>query len=156
MESRYLIVIVTVIVIVAIVAYLFSQTRITTVDTAVLNERFGVVSVAVANVTYYAYLANTPALREEGYMNVTGLGNCDAHTPCIGMLFTFQNQTSLCFWMENTPIPLRQTWLNQSGYPTYTYVGTPYSKRAVCSDGQYVIETAPNTTIGGRVAIKSV
>ncbi len=153
MGNKYPVIVITAIAVVAIVAYFFLQARATTVDAATLNERFGVVSIVISNTTYYAYLANTPALQEEGYMNATALGNCDAYIPCIGMLFAFQNQTDLCFWMKNTQIPLRQTWLNQSGYPAYTYIGTPYSKQVICSEGQYVIETAPSTAILGRVSI---
>ena len=126
---------------------------------SVLNARFSTVNITEHNgnssAVWSAYLAVTTAQLEEGYMNVSTIGNCNNMGSCIGMLFLFQNQSSQCFWMENTAIPLRQTWLNRSGYPTYTYVGAPYSTQAICSYGKYVIETAPNVSINGYITLNS-
>ena len=124
-----------------------------------LNSRFNTTGITIVNNgtarNYSAYAAITDAQQQQGYMNVTSLGNCDGKSNCIGMLFEFANQSNECFWMKNTAMPLRQTWLNSSGYAVYTYEATPYSTNAICHEGMYVIETAPNFSVYGRVLLNS-
>ncbi len=150
-----------VIVVAAAVYYLGNSRSVmgTAASDNILNSRFGVANITEhynnATTTRSVYLALTPQQQQEGYMNVSTIGDCNNTGQCIGMLFVFQNQTNLCFWMENTAIQLRQTWLNQSGYPTYTYVGTPYSTQLTCSYGKYVIETEPNISIIGYITLNN-
>ena len=98
--------------------------------------------------SYLVYLAETPSLQEQGYMNSTTLGNCNSSpSRCLGMVFPFNNYGQLCFWMENTRIPLKQVWFNLSDQATYIYNATPYSTQAICHDGLFVLETSTNQSI---------
>ena len=65
-----------------------------------------------------------------------------------GMLFVYTSEQPLCFWMENTEIPLKQVWINPAGSVVAVYNATPYSTNSVCSNGEYVLETLPNSSIG--------
>ena len=78
----------------------------------------------------------------------TGMMNRYSFEGEYGMLFVYQSQQQLCFWMENTPIPMRQVWINQSGYVTAVYNATPYNTTPVCSYGTYVLEMPENENIG--------
>ncbi len=124
---------------------------------ALLNSRFNVTNVTVYNGnrirTYHAYLAASPAQQAEGYMNVSTIGNCDGMGGCIGMVFAFDQYGTQCFWMENTALRLKQTWLDYNGYPAYSYNATPFSKAVLCHAGTYVVETLQNFTINGTAAI---
>ena len=59
-------------------------------------------------------VADTPALRQRGLMDVTdpGLGGHDA------MVFVFEGDTTSAFWMKDTPLPLSIAWFRADG----TYV----------------------------------
>lgn len=153
--------IILILVILSIVYALYNQSNIfgspsMAASDNLLNMRFGVSKITehynnTTTSTYSVYLALTPQQQQEGYMNVSTIGNCNNTGSCLGMLFVFSNYSDECFWMKNTAIPLRQTWINQSGYPVYSYVGKPLSTEPICSYGQYVIETLPNTTISGYI-----
>ena len=101
---------------------------------------------------YGAYLAANLTQQEQGYMNQTGIGDCNGIKPCIGMLFVFQNSSSQCFWMKNTEIPLKQVWIN-NGAITRIYNATPYSTDVICGYGNWVLETGINQSIpaGSRI-----
>lgn len=64
-----------------------------------------------------------------------------------GMLFVFNSEQPLCFWMENTVIPLEQAWINGSGYVTTVYEAQPLNTTSVCAPGEYVLEVPANTPI---------
>ncbi len=106
-----------------------------------------------SNYTYYMYLATSISQQERGYMNVTSFGDCRGNSPCLGMLFYFQNYTALCFWMENTYMPMKQIWANNTGSVTYVYNATPFSTNTICAYGRMVLETplSLNITPGDRV-----
>ena len=72
------------------------------------------------------------------------------------MLFAFPNQSSKCFWMEQTLIPLEQAWIASNGMVVAVYDAAPLSTASVCHNGTYVLET--NATymplgIGERVSL---
>ncbi|MGC8649060.1 MAG: DUF192 domain-containing protein [Candidatus Micrarchaeia archaeon] len=90
---------------------------------------------------YYVYIAATPKLMEQGYMNSTTLGNCDNKGNCLGMLFLFNTSQNICMWMKNTEIPLKQIWFNSNGAIVYEVNALPYSTNAICHYGQFVLET---------------
>jgi hypothetical protein len=126
--------------------------------TAQIDARFPVVTVVALSAgntitDYHVYVAVNSSTQAEGYQNATSLGDCHGLTPCLGMLFYFQNQSDLCFWMKDTRIPLQQSWVNASGYVTYIYNATPYSTAPICAAGSMVIETLSNHTvqIGDRI-----
>ncbi|MDP9021144.1 MAG: DUF192 domain-containing protein [Actinomycetota bacterium] len=56
-----------------------------------------------------AKVANTPARRAHGLMEVTRL------PPAVGMLFTFPDDTTGAFWMKNTLIPLDIAYADAGG-----------------------------------------
>lgn len=105
--------------------------------------------------TYGVYLAANLSQQLQGYMNQSSLGDCKNKLPCIGMLFEFENYTNLCFWMKNTPLPLKQVWINQNYTVTHIYYGSPNSTAIECYPGQYVLETSDNQAImvGDRIGI---
>ena len=121
---------------------------------AMLDSNFMVARLSVESYNishlYYAYLAYTAQQQEEGYMNATGIGDCDGYSPCLGMLFVFQNYSDQCFWMKNTGIPLAQVWFTGNGTAfgaVYEYNATPYDLQPVCYNGTMVLETAPGHSI---------
>ena len=122
-----------------------------------LDRNFNMTQISLESggtaVQYYAYLASTTAQQQEGYMNVTTVGDCGNRGECIGMLFVFNRTSNLCFWMENTALPLRQSWINYSGRVVYSTDAVPYSTNVICHNGMYVLETYANTTVNGTVGI---
>ncbi len=124
-------------------------------STALLNSRFNVTNITISSGNntrmYHAYLAITPQQQAEGYMNVSTIGDCDGMGNCIGMIFVFPSYGSQCFWMKNTALNLKITWLDAKGYPAAVYNATPYSQVPRCNYGQYVVETLRNSTINGTM-----
>jgi uncharacterized membrane protein (UPF0127 family) len=55
------------------------------------------------------WVADDPALRSRGLMDVTDLGSAD------GMLFSYEMPTSTAFWMKNTPLPLSIAFFDGEG-----------------------------------------
>lgn len=125
-------------------------------STVLLNARFGTTNATVTegNIIdhYHVYVAITPNQLSEGYMNVSSMGNCGGLGNCIGMVFIFPGYSSQCFWMKNTELKLKMTWLNSLGQPTATYNATPFSQMPVCHYAQYVLETPRNFTLNGTMA----
>jgi uncharacterized membrane protein (UPF0127 family) len=124
-----------------------------------LDKTFNVTRIVIThgNTTsmYYVYIAQNLYQQELGYMNQTSLGDCAAHSPCLGMLFQFQNTSDYCFWMENTEIPLKQVWISQNGTVIYEANATPYSVQNICHVGISVLETSPNQAIapGDKITV---
>ena len=133
-----------------------------------LEHSFATVKLVVYNSTqntiFDAYLATTPQEWDLGYMNAKTLGNdCVMSSQagfdnCTekGMLFAFPNQSSKCFWMEHTLIPLEQAWVSSNGIIVAVYDAAPLSTASVCHNATYVLET--NSTymplgIGERVTL---
>ncbi|MDE1833372.1 MAG: DUF192 domain-containing protein [Candidatus Micrarchaeota archaeon] len=108
------------------------------------------------NANYGVYIADTQGLAERGYMNQSSIGDCKGISPCMGMLFDFQNSTDLCFWMKNTRIPLRQYWLSDNMTVVYEYSAAPESAHAQCYYGRAVLETSINQSIpiGARIQLQ--
>jgi len=72
-------------------------------------------------------LANTPEKREQGLMHRTSL---DAEK---GMLFIFEKEKYLYFWMKNTGIPLSIAYISSSGQIIDLLDLEPYSLKLVQS-----------------------
>ncbi len=125
-----------------------------------LDRTFNVIKLNISingiSSTYYAYLASSLPQQEQGYMNQTSIGDCNYHSPCVGMLFLFSNQSNECFWMENTEISLNQIWIAWNGTAEYEYIGQPYSTNAVCYNATAILETLPSQKIplGSRIKIQ--
>lgn len=65
--------------------------------------------ISIGDQTFSLELARTPAQQRRGLMERTDLA------PCGGMVFLFENQRPLSFWMRNTPTPLWMAFVNDSG-----------------------------------------
>ena len=72
-------------------------------------------------------LANTPEKRQQGLMHRTSL---DAEK---GMLFIFEKEQYLYFWMKNTGIPLSIAYISSSGQIIDILNLEPYSLKLVQS-----------------------
>ena len=72
-------------------------------------EGFEVAEIDVGDRRLLVAVADTPALRARGLMDVTDLGDLD------GMLFVFDRSRPVAFWMKNTLIPLRVGYFGPDG-----------------------------------------
>ena len=72
-------------------------------------------------------LANTPEKRQQGLMNRTSLDDEK------GMLFIFEKEKYLYFWMKNTGIPLSIAYISSSGQIIDILDLEPYSLKLVQS-----------------------
>ncbi|AAL64565.1 DUF192 domain-containing protein [Pyrobaculum aerophilum] len=83
------------------------------------------------------YVADNVAKWSIGYMNVSsydprGVG-------AVGMLFLFPTNSTYCFWMKNTRLPLKMVWISGDTATTWA-LGTPYSTTPICGYGDKVLE----------------
>lgn len=74
-----------------------------------LDKQYKKVKFKIGTQSLTAYVADTDAKRSEGLMNVTKL------PPDTGMLFVFEQEELLSFWMKNTLIPLSIGFINSKG-----------------------------------------
>lgn len=64
-------------------------------------------------------IATTPAQRERGLMGVTKLKRHD------GMLFVFEKETPVAFWMKDTLIPLDMVFVGVNGEVRKVFANVP-------------------------------
>lgn len=103
-------------------------------------------------------LAETPEERERGLMFRTALG------PEEGMLFVFDSDAGLSFWMKNTFVDLDMAWLDASGKVTVLHENVPRSRPGMgdaevatrSGRGLYVLELAAGQAARRKVAVGSV
>jgi uncharacterized protein len=67
------------------------------------------VDIKIKETTYKIELAKTTAQKAKG------LSKRDSLCPNCGMLFIFDSETQLPFWMKDTTIPLDIIWLDKNG-----------------------------------------
>jgi uncharacterized protein len=82
-------------------------------------------------------IADTPALRQKGLMFRQELA------PDAGMLFDFQNEQDVAFWMQNTLIPLDMLFIASDGTIRNIHVNArPLDTTPIPSDGpvRFVLE----------------
>lgn len=87
-------------------------------------------------ITVSAEIARTEAERNRGFME-------RRHIPDgTGMLFVFENDQILSFWMKNTPTPLSIAFISSDGRIKDLFDMTPYSLAPVQSSGyaRYALE----------------
>jgi uncharacterized membrane protein (UPF0127 family) len=99
-------------------------------------------NVSIGGRYYNVYLAVTLDQQAKGLMNVTSMGDCGGHGNCLGMLFVSPKPP--CFWMKDTPLPLRQYWISGNEI-SYVWTGVPQSTEVICSNGNLVLETNTST-----------
>lgn len=83
--------------------------------------------------TLHVQVAATPAQRERGLMGVTKLAQ---HT---GMLFVFDRDENVAFWMKDTLIPLDMVFVSNDGVVRAIYPKVPVVSRSL-TDAQIPIE----------------
>ena len=93
------------------------------------------------------FLASTTKQQTKGLMNYTFMNGSVAGELFIDLPYP------PCFWMNNTPEPLTQTWIS-NGTATYIYNATPESDSVVCHNGTEVLELKKGIPIavGDRVS----
>ena len=79
--------------------------------------------------SYTSYVADTPETEELGLMNVT---EADLPTDC-GMIFVFEHDRLLSFWMRNTIIPLDIAYIRSDGTIVKTYTMEPLNETGYSS-----------------------
>lgn len=100
-------------------------------------------------------VADTPQTRERGLMFREKLG------PDEGMLFIFDSDMTLGFWMKNTFVDLDMLWLDAAGRVTTLHERVPRSKPGMRDDevasrsgyGRFVLELAAGEA-GRRKALR--
>jgi len=103
-------------------------------------------------------LAETAEERERGLMFRASIG------PEEGMLFVFENDGALAFWMKNTFIDLDMAWLDAKGKVTVLHENVPRSTPGMKDDevatraghGLYVLELAAGQAARRKIAVGSV
>ncbi len=96
------------------------------------------------------YVADNVVKWSIGYMNVStydprGVG-------AVGMIFLFPTNSTYCFWMKNTQIPLKIVWVAGTS-PTALSYGRPLDATPVCGFGDKVLELRPDFPTPMRVEI---
>lgn len=90
-------------------------------------ERLAVEALAIGNVLVEAEIADTPGARQKGLQNRKKLG------PDAGMLFVFENEERVSFWMDDTGIPLDIAFIARDGTIRQIEAMEPFSKTTVVS-----------------------
>jgi len=93
-------------------------------------------SLALGAATVHAEIAATPENRNRGLMFRESL------PPDHGMLFVFEQETTQCFWMKNTPLPLTIAFIDAQGRIINMRDMQPYSEANHCPAGpmRYALE----------------
>ncbi|MBR5096970.1 MAG: DUF192 domain-containing protein [Treponema sp.] len=108
-------------------------------------------SIAAANgatVTLVAEIADTPQTREKGYMFRKNIPEG------TGMLFVFEEDKVLRFWMKNTPSPLSIAYIDYKGQIKDIFDMKPYDLNDTTATGyvRYALEVPQGWF--GRAGIK--
>ena len=100
------------------------------------TSRLEKVPVTVGSDVFSVEVARTPAQRERGLMHRRSLGNRE------GMLFVFEADQRLAFWMKDTPVPLSIAFLSSDGRILQLEDMEPLSQKAIRSrlSARYALE----------------
>lgn len=113
------------------------------------NPRLRTVELRVGGSALKAEVARTPSEREKGLMFRTSLKDGE------GMLFVFEADQRLAFWMKNTSIPLSVAYLSSDGTIREIMDLEPFSLDARGSERslRYALEVPRGWF--GRIGVKS-
>ena len=94
------------------------------------------VTLKTGSVTLIVEVARTPEQREHGLMGRKDLG------PRSGMIFVFDRDDHLTFWMKNTPTPLSIAFLSSDGKVLEIKDMQPFSETVIRSrlSARYALE----------------
>lgn len=100
-------------------------------------------------VTLAAEIADTPQTREKGYMFRKNIPDG------TGMLFVFESDRVLNFWMKNTPTPLSIAYIDYKGVIKDILDMKPFDLKDITATGyvRYALEVPQGWF--GRVGIKA-
>ena len=100
-------------------------------------------------VTLAAEIADTPQTREKGYMFRNNIPDG------TGMLFVFESDRVLNFWMKNTPSPLSIAYIDYKGEIKDIFDMKPFDLKDITATGyvRYALEVPQGWF--GRVGIKA-
>ncbi len=98
-------------------------------------DKLGTVSVTIKGQDFELWIADEHAERTRGLMRITAKQMAPLEDGTKrGMLFVFDFEQQLSFWMKNTIIPLDIAYLDSKGTVTATYTMPPLDARL----GQYL------------------
>jgi uncharacterized membrane protein (UPF0127 family) len=118
----------------------------------------GLTVISVAGKQLFVEIADTPAKRKKGLMYRETLPENQ------GMLFIFEKEQQLSFWMKNTRIPLSLAFISKKGVITQIVKLIPFDERPHTSEKKvmYVLEVnqgwffTNHIKIGDRITIPDV
>tara|TARA_B100001564_G_C20104399_1_gene430678 strand:+ start:107 stop:520 length:414 start_codon:yes stop_codon:yes gene_type:complete len=98
-------------------------------------------TIKVKDKTLKVKLAITPAQQRQGLMNIHGMSPTKLPENS-GMLFVYQREEVLSFWMKNTTLPLSIAFIDKNGAITEIRDMTPMGLDSVRSakPAQYALE----------------
>jgi len=93
-------------------------------------DAWGTVEMTMGNQKFHLWTADDPGKQEQGLMHVTA----ERMAPMSdgtkrGMIFIFDHERILSFWMKNTIIPLDIAYLDSNGVVVSIYTMTPLDTR---------------------------
>ncbi|WP_038363649.1 DUF192 domain-containing protein [Borrelia persica] len=97
--------------------------------------------IIVKDTKFFVKLAIDDVTRAKGYMGTKHINENN------GMLFIFDREKNLSFWMKNTPVPLEIAYINAAGIIKEIYSLIPFSERRVNSKYKvkYALEVPKGT-----------
>lgn len=134
--SKNCLLIIALIILTCFLVYIFYPRKVTVITQNIKGHDFSL------------ELAKTISQRTIGLMNRESL------CPNCGMLFVFENEMPLSFWMKNTVIPLDLIFLDKQGKVLNIEKGTPLSLNPIksISPAKYVIEL--NCETSARIGLQ--
>lgn len=99
------------------------------------------IKIEIGNKEYKVKLAETDEQQEQGLQNVDKLEDDE------GMLFVFNEEEDIWFWMEDTTIPLDVIFINEELEVTQILQGEPNSEEMLEGRAAYVLEVNQNSGI---------
>lgn len=99
------------------------------------------IKIEIGNKEYKVKLAETDEQQEQGLQNVDKLEDDE------GMLFIFDEEENIWFWMQDTTIPLDVIFINEELEVTQVLKGEPNSEEMLEGRAAYVLEVNQNSGI---------